>query len=330
MGSAGPSAMALHICAPDETRHSFVVREEEPLDALSDAFFSRCRSAGLPWSSRKYCLTFDGDLIDCKRSARDYELEDGDLLDLVVFPPWHWKAHAPSAAPPCPGVVAPLLEMLGGWEASGKLAQLNRSWLALVDAWRMGEGRIELTHADPAALAVIASRCTQLRHLTIHGSSCRQVTDEALSSLVVACPQLQAVELESCSELTPAVLRCIANNCPILEQLKWTQSLRAESATAPMDDARVLAERDALVALGSGCRNLRSLALHRCVAPTEGLQALFNGCGKLQQLELPDCHFLRDDSVATLVDRRAEGVHCCMVWWCRDQTTTDSALVRDL
>ena len=252
-------------------------------------------------------------LIDYTRTPEALGLEEADLVDLIPYPDWHWMAHAPSAVLPCPDVLAPLLEVLGGWEGSGKLAQLNKSWLALVDEWRTHESRVELNNADGAALAVVAARCRQLRYLTLCGSDCSRVTDEALCPLVEACPQLLAVDLVSCTKLTGAALRCIAESCPMLERLSGPlvgaissgpSSSRVDPPTLSEGDLeRSAAENVALFALAKGCSKLQALQLPRCLAPEAALTALFRGCTRLTRLELPGCHSLKDEALATLAER---------------------------
>ncbi|KAL1504351.1 hypothetical protein AB1Y20_010757 [Prymnesium parvum] len=307
------SGLTLTIVPPDNTRHVIVAQHDQPLQVLANEFFSHCRAKGLPWNAKVHCLFFDGDVVDYTRTPGESRLEDDDMLELKAYPNWHWMAHAPSstcAALPCPDVLAPLLEVLGGWKGSGKLAQLNRSWRALVDEWRMHESVVQLTNADSAALSVVASRCKQLRHLTIDGTDCKHVTDKEMHALVLACPRLTALELESCTELSAHALRCIAEHCPSLEVLRGPRvragalngSTKADPSVLPSDKARMLAEKEALTALGRGCAGLLTLALHCCVASIDGLNDLFRGCTRLKRLELPSCYFLSNELIVVLAE----------------------------
>ena len=304
--------LTLIVSTPAEKTHRIGTRSDEPLQHFADAFFAHARSSGMYWSAHAFCFSVDGHLLDYARTPDALGLADADQIDLIPYPAWHWMAHAPSAVLPCPDVLAPLLEVLGGWEGSGKLAQLNNSWRALVDEWRTHESRVELSNADGAALQVVALRCRQLRYLTIRGSNCSSVTDEALCSLVRVCPHLQAVDLESCDRVTGSALRCIAEHCPMLERLSaplvgppiLPQSSRTEPLTMSEDDVeRSAAEGDALHALAKGCTKLQALTLPRCLAPADGLAALFRGCTQLTRLELQLCHHLRDDLLVTLTER---------------------------
>eukprot|EP00966_Prymnesium_polylepis_P198255 4594360-Prymnesium_polylepis.1 len=302
--------------SPSAEQVALTAQLDEPLQQLADAFFAQCARHSLHWSRHEFCFWFDGHLMDYARTPRMYGMEDEDLIDLVPYPAWHWMAHAPSAVLPVPDVLAPLLEVLGGWVGSGKLAQLNKSWRDLVDEWRKLESRVELANPDAAALAVVAARCKSLQHLALRGNDCERVTDDALCALVAACPQLQSIELESCHNLTPRSVRSIADHCHSLERLTGPKSNGHAAAQAtrhsdppappPQGEQAVAeaaaAEKEALVALSRGCTRLSGLLLHRCVAPEEALRALFIGCCRLERLELPHCLGLNDACLAALAD----------------------------
>ena len=273
--SRAPGELILRIITPTGC-HTISVDADEPLQA---SVVNSVLSQPLGLSGDHFVLSFDGRFLDYDQSPKELGLEDGDQLDLVPWPKWHWRAHAPSAVlPGGPDILSPLLDTLGGWEGAAKLARLNHSWLALVNAWRSDESRVELSNADASCLRVVAARCRQLRQLTVAGES---VLDEAILAVASACPHLQHVNLSGCNskELSAEAICSIAQHCPRLKELHTPERPALEAEEAEAVGAH---ELRALQALGVGCPELRQLVMTNCNAPTDGLLTLVRGCQRLE------------------------------------------------
>ena len=69
--------LELFVATPDEQRHHFTLRVDEPLQRLADDFFSHARHCGLRYSARAFCLSLEGEPMDYALASDELGLEHG-------------------------------------------------------------------------------------------------------------------------------------------------------------------------------------------------------------------------------------------------------------
>ena len=149
---------------------------------------------------------------------------------------------------------------------------------------------------DDAAVAVLASNCSQLSYLNLHG--CRNITDAAVVSVASNCKQLTTLNLLGCGKITDAAVVAVASKCTLLS------SLDLESCSSITDPA--------VEAVASGCKQLTSLNLRYCDKITDAaVEAVTSGCEQLRMLKLRGNVHVTDAAMVTaeqLLFDRAEAV----------------------
>ncbi|KAK9837683.1 hypothetical protein WJX74_002890 [Apatococcus lobatus] len=132
-------------------------------------------------------------------------------------------------------------------------------------------------------------------------SSCHQLTDSGLGSLVWQGRSLTHLHLSSCAELSDRTFAVLGQCCPGLEHLGACGCERITDS--------------GLIQLTQGARKLKMLNLGWCEALTDvGIASISEHCQDLLHLDLCGCLKVGDMGVQTLASLRSLqslSLHCC-------------------
>uniref|UniRef100_A0A914HZX8 F-box domain-containing protein n=1 Tax=Globodera rostochiensis TaxID=31243 RepID=A0A914HZX8_GLORO len=125
----------------------------------------------------------------------------------------------------------------------------------------------------------------ELRALNLF--SCPNVTDETVADVARNCHQLEFLSLSNCKEITDQAIVSISHGCPKLRDLEL-------AGCANLTDS-------GFVQLAKNCHELERMDLEECLLITDSTLSNFNnGCPNLYSLSLSHCENLTDNGLADL------------------------------
>ena len=132
------------------------------------------------------------------------------------------------------------------------------------------------------SLGEVGRRCPNLQSLNL--SSCSSITDAGLSEVASGCSNLQSLDIWNCSSITDAGLSEVAKGCSNL------QSLNVSNCGSITDAG--------LSEVAKGCSNLLSLDISNCSSITDAGLSEVAACSKLQSLDLRGCTNITDTGLS--------------------------------
>ena len=113
------------------------------------------------------------------------------------------------------------------------------------------------------------------------------VSDICLSAIAQGCPQLTAINLDSCTAVTDAGISAIAQGCPLLTFIDLSRNKKISDI--------------GLSALAHGCFQMTSIHLCFCENISDiGILAIVQCCPLLTTIDLENCHRVTDIGVLAL------------------------------
>lgn len=115
-----------------------------------------------------------------------------------------------------------------------------------------------------------------------------EVTDEAIASLAISCPQLETITLVGCNAVTGEGVRSLAQCCPRLAMVDCGFCSKVTD--------------QAVQSVVKSCRKLDYLVLAGCVQITDdGLNCLARYCPRMATISLHNCSSVTDEGVKSMV-----------------------------
>ena len=170
-----------------------------------------------------------------------------------------------------------------------RLTKLSCSAIFLLSDPRLSipkKGEKPAAWQNVIGVAAIAKNCSDLEHLEF--ANCFRL-DISINRYVSILTKLKSLNLAGCLEVSSESLIAMAEGCVLLEELNLSDCTKAATTAA-------------LKAIGTHCKEMRSLTLARCEDVKGGV---INGivlCMKLEKLDLNGCKNLTDDMLMPLSD----------------------------
>uniref|UniRef100_A0A183BJ57 F-box domain-containing protein n=1 Tax=Globodera pallida TaxID=36090 RepID=A0A183BJ57_GLOPA len=179
-------------------------------------------------------------------------------------------------------------------EGCKRLEELNLSWceqISDIGIAYVAKSCPNLHTLFCKGLENLSSQCfgqlvmPELRALNLF--SCPNVTDETVADVARNCHQLEFLSLSNCKEITDQAIVSISHGCPKLRDLEL-------AGCANLTDS-------GFVQLAKNCHELERMDLEECLLITDSTLSNFNnGCPNLYSLSLSHCENLTDNGLADL------------------------------
>lgn len=199
------------------------------------------------------------------------------------------------------------------------LQRVSKQFRSLIQVYLANCRRFDLNQVGPhvpkEAFCSMLSDNKVLQNLSVQNCS-DWITDKELLAVVAQNPQLQRVDLRSCTGLTRHSLVAVSLSCIRLQHLnlahcEWVDSLSLRSLgdhcghgllSVDLTACRQLKD-EAIGYLARQCKALRSLSVAVNANVTdEAVEVVAKSCRELEELDLTGCLRVRNDAIRTLAE----------------------------